>query len=58
MGDPDDGARDGDTAMGEDDRGGDEALRAQAWHGQHVDNAQEKSSDGHGPIVEDHNYSS
>ena len=35
-----------------------EALRAQARHRQHVHQAHQKSSDGHGPIVEDGNYSS
>ena len=35
---------------------GDEALSPQARHGQQVDQPQEESSDGHGPIVEDRNY--
>ena len=34
------------------------ALRPQAGHGQQVDEPQEESSDGHGPIVEHDNYSS
>ena len=56
-GDPDDRAGDGDTALGQDDRGRDEALCPQARHGQQVDQPQQESSDGHGPIVEDGNYS-
>ena len=36
---------------------GDDALNPQARHGQQVDQSQEESSDGHGLIVEDRNYS-
>ncbi len=55
-GDPDDRTGDGDAALGQDDGSGDEALRAQARQRQHVNQPQQKSSDGHRPIVEDQNY--
>ena len=55
-GDADDRTGDGDAALGQDDRGGDDALDPQARQRQQVDQPQEESSDGHGPIVEMPNY--
>ena len=52
-GDTDDRPGHGDAALGQDDRGGDDALDAQAGQGQHVDEPEQLSSDGHCPIVEE-----